>query len=126
DVAANIEQVMPASPEVVYNEWLNADALAEWMCPRPAKPTRIELDARVDGQFRFDIEEDGAPFFVTGKYLALDPPRRIRFTWSCSTWPNPELESVVTVSLEPHNGDETLMIIDHRLLPPDQLPNHRA
>ena len=97
---ALVARLVPASPAVVYDEWLDPDALSDWMCPRPARPTNIEIDPTIGGRLRIDIEEDGVRFAVTGRYVELDRPRRLSFTWSCSTWPDPNLESLVTVTLE--------------------------
>ena len=117
---------MPAPPEVVFDEWLDADAFSEWMCPRPARPRAIDLDPRIGGRLRLDIEEAGRRFYVLGRYLELDRPRRLSFTWSCSTWLNPDLESVVTVQFEPRGDGQTLMTIEHALLPPDLVEQHEA
>jgi uncharacterized protein YndB with AHSA1/START domain len=96
------------------------------MCPRPARPTKIELDPTVGGRLRIDIEEDGGRFAVTGRFVELDRPRRLTFTWSCSTWPDPSVESLVTVTLEPHGDDEALMTIRHTLLPPGLVDQHQT
>ena len=121
---AVVQRVLPATPEVVFNEWVDAEAFADWMCPRPARATNIELDARVGGRVRIDIDENGVSFHVVGTYLVLDRPSRLQFTWSCSTWADPDLETVVTVTFEPHDGTDTLMTIHHALLPPDLVSNH--
>ena len=122
--AAVVERVLPATPDVVFNEWVDPDALADWMCPRPAHATRIELDARVGGSFRIDIEDGDARFSVAGTYLQVASPRLLQFTWSCSTWEDPTQESIVTITLQPHGQLETLMIIHHALLPPEHVTNH--
>jgi uncharacterized protein YndB with AHSA1/START domain len=122
--AAVVERVLPATPDEVFNEWVDPDALADWMCPRPAHATKIELDARVGGSLRIDIEEGDARLSVAGTYLQVAPPRLLQFTWSCSTWEDPTLESIVTVTLEPYGRLETLMIIHHALLPPEHVTNH--
>src|SRR5262245_31055940 len=44
-----VERVLPACPGAVFHEWTDAESFAEWMCPRPARATRVELDARVGG-----------------------------------------------------------------------------
>jgi len=108
------------------DEWLNPDALSDWMCPRPARATNIELDPTIGGRLRIDIEEDGVRFAVTGSYLELDRPRRLSFTWSCSTWPDPSVESLVTVTFEPRGDNQTFMIIHHTLLPPDLIDQHQS
>src|SRR5215813_5682208 len=33
---AVVRRVLPAAPDVVYDEWLDPDALADWMCRRTA------------------------------------------------------------------------------------------
>jgi uncharacterized protein YndB with AHSA1/START domain len=123
-VVVVVRRVLPAPPEVVYDEWLDPDALADWMCPRPARCTSVQSEPWVGGRLRIDIDDSGAMFVVTGRYLALDRPDLLSFTWSCSNWPDPGLESVVTVTLEPAGDDRTLMIIEHTLLPDDLVDQH--
>ena len=122
--AAAVRRVLPAVPDVVYGEWTEAAALADWMCPRPARCRHVEADPRIGGRVRFDIEEDGTEFTVTGEYLVLDRPRRVSFSWSCSTWPDPLVRSVVDVRLEPHGPAATLMTITHLRLPPGLAGQH--
>jgi uncharacterized protein YndB with AHSA1/START domain len=124
--AALVHRLLPASPGVVYDEWLDPDALSDWMCPRPARATNINLDPTIGGRLRIDIEEGGIRFAVTGRYVELDRPRRLSFTWSCSTWPDPLLESLVIVTLEPRGDNETYMTIHHTLLPPDLIDQHQT
>jgi uncharacterized protein YndB with AHSA1/START domain len=121
---AVVQRVLSAPPEVVFDEWIDPDAWVEWMCPRPARATRIELDASVGGDYRIEIEDEGVCFDVTGRYLELDRPRYLRFTWSCSIWDDPTIESVVRVMLEPLGDQQTLMTIEHVLLPPHLVPGH--
>jgi uncharacterized protein YndB with AHSA1/START domain len=122
---ALVVRLLPASPAEVYDEWLDPGALSDWMCPRPAWATNIDLEPRVGGRVRIDIEENGARFVVTGRYVELDRPRRLRFTWSCSNWPDPSVESLVTVTLDKHGDDGTLMTIRHAL-PQDLIIKHQS
>ena len=122
---AVVERVLPAPREVVYDEWLSVESLMEWMCPRPARLQAVELDPVVGGRFRFDIVEDGGGMVVVGTYLTLDRPHTIRFTWSCSTWEDPNHESIVTIELSPIGENQTHMTIRHALLPPGTTTNHK-
>lgn len=117
-----ITRRMPAPPAEVYAEWLDPDALLEWMCPHPARPTRVQVDPVIGGHYRFDIEDDGA-VVVTGRYLQLDPGRLISFTWSCDQWADPNVESIVTVALVP-DGDDCILTLTHTLLPTEQVNGH--
>jgi len=121
---AVVERVLPALCDVVYDEWLSAESLTEWMCPRPARLRGVELDPVVGGSYRFDIIEDGKQMIVVGTYLTLDRPHTVRFTWSCSTWADPTQQSIVTVELRPLGENETHMTIRHEILPPGTLVNH--
>jgi len=121
---AIVESVLPASCDVVYDEWLSAEALTEWMCPRPARLMNVELDPVVGGGYRFDILEDGKQMIVVGTYLTLDRPHTMRFTWSCSTWADPARQSIVSVQLRSLGENETHMTIRHERLPAGTVPNH--
>ena len=123
---ASVVRLVPASPAVIYDEWLDPAALSDWMCPLPARATSIDVEPTVGGRLRIEIEENGVCFVVTGRYVELDRPLRLCFTWSCSTWPDPSLKSLVTVTLEPHGDGETLMTIQHTLLPPDLIDQHQS
>ena len=124
--SAIVRRTLPAAPARVYAEWTDPDALADWMCPRPARCLSVSLEPHVGGAVRFEIEEDGVAFSVWGRFLALEPPRLIRFTWSCSTWPDPGVESVVTVALEEVGHGETAMTIEHSGLPTGLAHRHES
>jgi len=125
DRAVMVRRVLPAPPDIVYDEWLDPVGMLEWMCPRPARAVKISLEPSVGGSLRIDIEDSGSSLYVTGHYLELDRPRRLRFTWSCSDWADPSAQSVVTVTLEEHGPAETMMTIEHEQLPPDQVDGHQ-
>ena len=115
--AASVERVLPASPDEVFREWVDPEGMRDWMCPRPAHATKVTLDPVVGGLLRIDISDQGLDFFVSGTYLELDRPHRLRFTWRSSAWEDPTAESIVTVTLQPHDESSTLMTIRHVLLP---------
>jgi uncharacterized protein YndB with AHSA1/START domain len=121
---ATVQRDLAALPDEVFEQWVDRDSFAEWMCPRPAAPTRIEMEPVVGGALRIDIREDGVEFYVTGVYLEVDRPHVLRFTWSCSTWDDPTVQSEVLVRLEPIEGSRTRMTITHSLLPTGLVDGH--
>lgn len=127
DPAAQVAVVrrrLPAPADVVFDEWTDAARLAEWMCPRPARCLNMEADPRIGGTVAFDVEEAGRTFRVSGNYLTLERPHRVAFTWSCSTWLDPAIQSVVTVTIEPDGAEASIMTIEHQLLPPALVQQH--
>jgi uncharacterized protein YndB with AHSA1/START domain len=123
---ATVRRTLPVGPALVYAEWTDPGSLADWMCPRPARCVSVALEPRVGGALRFEIEENGVTFSVWGRFLAMEAPRLLRFTWSCSTWPDPTVESVVTVMLDEVGDGETAMTIEHSGLPAGLSDRHEA
>jgi uncharacterized protein YndB with AHSA1/START domain len=115
-----VQLVMPAPPEVVFDEWLDPEAMEEWMCPRPVRCVAITIEPRVGGAVRFDVDDSGTSVLIAGQFLAIDRPRALRFTWSNSNWKDPTIVSIVNVAFEPFGDDETLMSIEHSLMPPEE------
>lgn len=115
----HVRRVMPAPPDVVFDAWLDPESLAEWMCPRPTYCVAIVVEPQVGGRLRFDVDHNasGRIVLITGQFLAIERPRLLRLTWSNSNWPDPTVSSVVEIVLEPVGDDETLMSIEHTLLP---------
>ncbi|AKS34200.1 SRPBCC family protein [Mycolicibacterium goodii] len=115
-----VRRVMPAAPEVVFDEWLDPDALMDWMCPRPVRCVAVTVEPRVGGRLRFDVDDTVATVLITGQFLTIERPRLLRFTWSNSDWADPSRVSVVQVEFESTGDGETLMSIEHSLLPPEE------
>jgi uncharacterized protein YndB with AHSA1/START domain len=80
-----------APPERVFALLTDPDQIARWM--------PVTLDPRVGGAFRMGTGE----WEVLGEVTALEPPRRISFTWD---FPNRPIgaRTEVTFELEPEGG----------------------
>lgn len=88
------------------------------MCPNPVRVVDVTVEARVGGTVRFDVDDSGTSVLISGQFLTIDRPRLLRFTWSNSNWEDPTRASIVNVTFDPVGGtDETLMSIEHSLLP---------
>jgi uncharacterized protein YndB with AHSA1/START domain len=118
-----VQRVMPAPPSVVFDEWLDPEGMKEWMCPRPNRCVAITIEPRVGGAVQLDVDNSGTSVLIAGRFLAIDRPRALRFTWSNSNWSDPTVVSVVSVAFEPFGEEETLMSIEHSLLPPEEFEN---
>jgi uncharacterized protein YndB with AHSA1/START domain len=118
--SAVVRRVLPASPEVAYDEWLDEDALAEFMCPYPVRATKVEIEPRIGGRFFVEMTEGEHATAISGEYLELDRPHRLSFSWSYA----PGVDSVVTITFEARGQGQTLMTIDHTKLPPEDVESH--
>ena len=120
-IEAKVSHRFSASPERVFDAWLDANSVREWMAlpfsalgGRPVDVRRVEIDARVGGRFTFsDMREDGEAVHW-GTYLEIDRPRRLVFTWFTSTEDEQENNSVVTMTIEP-DDEGCVATIVHRI-----------
>jgi uncharacterized protein YndB with AHSA1/START domain len=120
-----VQRVMPAPPAVVFDEWLDPEAMKEWMCPRPVRCVAVVIEPRVGGSVRIDVDDSGTSVLIAGRFLAIDRPCALRLTWSNSNWADPTAVSVVDVVFEPFGDQQTLMSIEHSLLTAGEFDDRR-
>jgi uncharacterized protein YndB with AHSA1/START domain len=112
---ARLVRHLHATPEQVFDAWLDADGLKQWMCPSGGTVSLAEIDPRHGGRFRVVMSVDGEDHDHTGEYRELRRPDRLVFSWVS---PATKGESLVTVDLQRSNG-QTELILTHELLPDD-------
>ena len=98
-----------ARPETIFGFFTDPVRMLRW------KGIEAELDPRPGGTYRVQIN---AQAIARGQYVAVEPHRRVVFTWG---WegegqPVPPGSSTVEVTLTP-DGDETVLRLTHRGLP---------
>ena len=100
-----VERRIQASPETVFGFFADPRRWLQW------QGLEAELDPRPGGVFRMNVRGDG---WAVGRFLQVDPPRRIVFTWGweIERSPLPPGSSVVEVELIPQ-GDGTLVRLTH-------------
>jgi uncharacterized protein YndB with AHSA1/START domain len=113
DRVLEIERLIPAPPERVFEYWTEPELLAQWFGPEGCDiPTR-SLDVRPGGKWRTIIRSpDGKLRTVSGVYNTIERPRRLVFTWG---WDDEDgvrgHETEVTVTLEPTPGGTRLKLV---------------
>jgi uncharacterized protein YndB with AHSA1/START domain len=110
--ALRIERVFGASLEATFDAWTSVDVLQLWWPAGPGWDTPVaEVDARAGGRLRLVMRDpEGAEFGGEGRYVTLDRPRRLAFTWR---WDSPDLgvqEQLVEVTFA-GNGDGTTTVV---------------
>jgi uncharacterized protein YndB with AHSA1/START domain len=69
-------------PERVYEAWLDPVWIGRWMFGPDDRIVRLGLEPRVGGRFSFLVHRHGEEINHTGRYLELDGPHLLVFTWS--------------------------------------------
>lgn len=81
----SVTRFLNAPPERVFDAWLVPRTLGMWMFGprvRDENVVRLDVDPRVGGQFSLKVERNGAAIDHVGRYLALERPHRLHFTWA--------------------------------------------
>ena len=106
-----------ASPERVFDAWLTPGLIGKWMfgpALREEEVLRIELDAQVGGTFSFLVRRQGELIDHVGRYLEIDRPLRLVFTWGTDRDP-PDSSRVSVDIVRLENGAELTLL--HQLHP---------
>jgi uncharacterized protein YndB with AHSA1/START domain len=90
----------------------------------PVGTVEAEVDLRVGGALRIVMRGEGTVIEHFGKYIEIDPPRRLVFTWA-SPYTGAE-PSLVTLELEPAGAEATHLLLVHRQLPESVANSHRG
>jgi uncharacterized protein YndB with AHSA1/START domain len=103
-----------AEPERVFQYFTRAEAIVLWMGDYAV------LDPRPGGEFTLDI--NGVP--VRGRYLEIEPPRRLVISWGhAGSERLPPGSSTVEITLIPEGGGTTVRLV-HRDLPEPEARQH--
>src|SRR5499433_650371 len=74
-IKANVTRRFGASPQRVFDAWLDPKTAAQWLFARStAQITCAEIDPRVGGWFYIVERRDGESFEHMGEYLEVDRP----------------------------------------------------
>ena len=74
-----VQRVMPATPEMVFDQWLDPESLEELMRPRPVRVVDVTVEPHVGGVVRFDVDDSGTRVLITGQFMTIDRPNLLRF-----------------------------------------------
>jgi uncharacterized protein YndB with AHSA1/START domain len=113
-----VERRIKARQDTVYSFFTDRDRWLTW------QGRAAEIDPRPGGVFRMNVRGDG---WAAGRFVTVEPPHRIVFTWG---WegdgsPVPPGSSTVEITLEADGEDATLLRLVHRGLPLPAMATHR-
>jgi uncharacterized protein YndB with AHSA1/START domain len=104
-----------AAPERVFDAWTNVELLTQWFgCGPNMLWTVHEWDVRVGGQIHVSLMFDKGPFEVRGEFLAVEPPRHLRYRFGA--------DQFVDAIIEPVAGGSRLTV-RHSGLPDQDMCN---
>ncbi|MFF7971326.1 SRPBCC domain-containing protein [Streptomyces sp. NPDC007905] len=107
--AVTVERRIAARPETVFSFFTDRDKWLSWM----GKDGEFSFEP--GGVYRTLVNAENV---AEGRFVEIDPPRRVVFTWGWATgeMPVPPGSSTVEITLEPV-PEGTLLRLVHRDLP---------
>lgn len=122
NIRLEIRRVIKAPRDRVYAAWTDPIELRKWFGPESVQTRNLFADARVGGEFRWDlINSEGEEMTMRGEFRELQPNKKVVFTWRWEDdedWKNHI--SVVTVELDDAEGGTELRLTH------EQLPNEQS
>jgi uncharacterized protein YndB with AHSA1/START domain len=109
-----VARAIPAPAEQVFDVWMDAKS--------PGGPwfgsERTIMNPVVDGLFYLAVSHEGRTWPHYGRFLGIDRPRRVEYTWVSEATKG--VESIVAVSFESH-GEQTEVTLRHTGVPDDDM-----
>jgi uncharacterized protein YndB with AHSA1/START domain len=114
ELRLEIKRVLAAPPPIVFAAFTGSIELAKWWGPEGFKVLSIDFEARVGEPYRIEMQPpEGDPFFLTGEFREVEPPRRLAYTFA---WEDPDpddVETLVGISLR-DLGETTEVALQQR------------
>lgn len=118
-----------ASPERLFAAWTDPDQFVQWFGPHGMTITFCEFDLRVGGTWRLEAEGLGTRRALSGRYVEIDPPRRLVFTWAWHETgdlaTSREHETTVALEFKPVGRRTELTLTQSRFRDRTGTDNHR-
>lgn len=108
-----LSRTIPASAEAVFDVWMDSkNPGGPWFGSK-----RAIIQPAVDGLFYLAVEHEGRTWPHYGRFITIDRPSRIEYTWMSESTKG--LETVVTITLKAQ-GAKTELTLRHTGVPDDE------
>ncbi len=128
ETTLRLVRLIPAAPEALFRLWTEPAHLVQWWAPEGCEASVQALETRPGGRWRIVLRQpDRGELAMSGIYLAVEPPRRLAFTWA---WEDADgargHETEVSVSFEPAPGGTRLVLVQQYFASKQARDRHTA
>ncbi|MFW5943489.1 MAG: SRPBCC family protein [Chloroflexota bacterium] len=116
-----LERILPVPPGRVFEAWTMPEAIKFWFAGAGTVIDEVQVDLRVGGRYTIRYQDaSGGETVVTGKYLQIEPPRRLVFSWTMKSGQLIVDENIVTVEFR-DLGNRTQVQLTHEPFPDPEI-----
>lgn len=125
DLTVNVSKTITAPIAKVFDAWLDPNTLAKFMLPMPGMAnSQVENEPHEGGSFTIIMQVGDNKIPHTGKYIEIDRPRKLVFTWES---PESVDDSTVTLNFTEQNDDQTKIELSHvKFIDEQRRSNHEG
>ena len=113
-----VRRTIPATVDELFDAWLDADSLSQWMLPGDHRRNTVSVDARVGGAYEIVMHHQDGSKRHYGEYRAIERNKKLVFTWHSDA--THHTKTLVTVEFLIVN-DGTEVVLTH-----ERMPDHDA
>lgn len=78
-----VRKSFDAPIEKVFAAWTDPVKLRQWWGPANVECIIAEIDLKIGGSYRIGNKfVDGSVVWISGEFLAIEPPRELKFSWN--------------------------------------------
>lgn len=109
-----LKRRIAATADELFDAWLDADSLSQWMLPGDHRRNTVSVDARVGGAYEIIMHHQDGDKRHYGEYLGIERNKKLVFTWFSDA--TQHKETLVTVEFLA-SSDSTEIVLTHERLP---------
>jgi uncharacterized protein YndB with AHSA1/START domain len=120
-----IERVLSASPEQVFDAFLDPAKLVKWWGPQGCSIIHCEVEAKVGGKWRIGMQSpNSSEHWIQGVYQEINLPYRLVFTWMWEKSDQVSPETTVTITLVGNQQQTQLRLVHEPFATKEQHLGH--
>jgi uncharacterized protein YndB with AHSA1/START domain len=124
----DIQRWFAVEPARVFEAWTSPEALRRWWCPPGWEPAFVEVNLRTGGRWRIGMrpQHDNSVVSVGGRFLEVQPPTVLIYTWRRDGAFAGMPETQVTVTFNASRGGTELRLVHAPMVDVVLWERHRA
>ncbi|MFV2038012.1 MAG: SRPBCC domain-containing protein [Paracoccaceae bacterium] len=124
ELSLNISRTINATPEVLFNAWLDPEMLARFMAPGPDMTVpHAASDPVVGGRFDIIMKSGDQELPHAGTYKEISPHTRLVFSWESAMSVD---GSIVTLTFKPVDGGTEVNLHHVKFRNEEMRDNHQG
>jgi len=113
-------RVMAAPPARLFALWTQPESIRKWFGGSEVEVATVVLDLRPGGAYSIAVRGEDGDSVIFGRFLTVDPPARLVYTWTLEGEMGATSETTVTVEFR-KLGKGTELLLEHGPFPAAQI-----